>query len=212
MTDRISVCDLSSQVCVHVVVNSRKFDTIPKSAMHALVPNSLFVGHTVAPRTYAQGPSKKSRCNVIFNSSTSAASTVAVTRATLRPFPQTGALTAPTMVSQAASYDGIVGQRGIIIHTGNKQLAGILAENFKKYGGTPVRSHHSLSGPPFSLTHDLKKVFRKRERKPSPSLVGKAWRVLVMIGIQSEWKTGEEDPIEAGGCGMSSYVPPRVTS
>merc|ERR1712086_802927 len=69
-----------------------------------------------------------------------------------------------------------------------------------------------LSGPPFSLTHDLKKVFRKRERKPSPLLVGKAWRVLVMIGIQSEWKTGEEDPIEAGGCGMSSYVPPRVTS
>ena len=51
------------------------------------------------------------------------------------------------------------------------------------------------------------------EREEAVAVVGR--QGLEGLGddwFQSGWKTGEEDPIEAGGCGMSSYVPPRVTS
>jgi hypothetical protein len=48
------------------------------------------------------------------------------------------------MAAQVDPCDVIVGQRGIVLHAGNKRLTGILAANFKKYGGTPVRSRHSF--------------------------------------------------------------------
>ena len=69
----------AQEVCVHVVISSRKFDTIPKSTLCALVPANLFAKNTVAPSTcvQVQGTHKKSRCNMVFNSSTSAALPVA---------------------------------------------------------------------------------------------------------------------------------------
>ena len=43
------VCDPAVvQVCVHVVVNSRKFETIPKSTLHALVPTNFAPAPTTA--------------------------------------------------------------------------------------------------------------------------------------------------------------------
>ena len=92
------------EACVHIVVSSRKCT----SALFALVPANLFVKNIVAPSTCEQSPSKKLRCNEVFNSSTSAASIVAAPMDVLRPHLQTGDFTASTMAAQEDPYDVIV--------------------------------------------------------------------------------------------------------
>ena len=95
---------------VHIVFSSR----MCKSTLRALVSANVFVKNTVIPCICGQGPSKRSRCNEVFNSSNPAASTVAAPGAVLRPFP----------------CDVIVEQHGIMLHTGNIYLDGILGGDF----------------------------------------------------------------------------------